>query len=221
MTQRAEWKAQRTPRNLQIKRNQTSRSCNPEASSSPELDFDGEILDFRITTGKVMKLVGLWDEVSNACSNAYGQKVKEYGQLKMVENSSLIPLGDLGLVTFLTHRMWCEVINSEVASASTCVLSRFSCIRLFLTLWSTRFLGPWILQARILEWGAISFCRWSSQPRDQILLSYISCLGTSATWEALDILSCHERSVITFLERHWGQALRPLWNITHQSACRH
>ena len=66
--------------------------------------------------------------MSNACSNAYGSKVEEYGQLKMVENSLLLPLGNLGLVTFLTHRMWCEVINSDVASASTCVQNHFSCV---------------------------------------------------------------------------------------------
>ena len=34
-----------------------------------------------------------------------------------------------------------------------------------------------ILQARILEWVAISYCRESSQPRDQICLSCSSCIG--------------------------------------------
>ena len=34
-----------------------------------------------------------------------------------------------------------------------------------------------ILQARILEWVAISLSRWSSQPRDQTHVSYISCIG--------------------------------------------
>ena len=43
-----------------------------------------------------------------------------------------------------------------------------------------------ILQARILEWVAISFSRESSWPREQI---HISCIAngfftTSATWEA-------------------------------------
>ena len=32
-----------------------------------------------------------------------------------------------------------------------------------------------ISQARILEWVAISFSRGSSQPRDQTLISYVSC----------------------------------------------
>ena len=33
-----------------------------------------------------------------------------------------------------------------------------------------------ILQARILEWIAISFSRGSSQPRDQTLVPYVSCM---------------------------------------------
>ena len=34
-----------------------------------------------------------------------------------------------------------------------------------------------ILQARILEWVAISSSRGSSQPRDQTYISYVSCIG--------------------------------------------
>ena len=34
-----------------------------------------------------------------------------------------------------------------------------------------------ILQARILEWVAISFSRGSSQPRDRTHVSYVSCIG--------------------------------------------
>ena len=34
-----------------------------------------------------------------------------------------------------------------------------------------------IFQARILEWVAISYCRASSQPRDQTRVSCISCIG--------------------------------------------
>ena len=45
-----------------------------------------------------------------------------------------------------------------------------------------------ILQARILEWVAISFSRGYSQPRDRTQVSCISCrwvLHHSAAWEAL------------------------------------
>ena len=46
-----------------------------------------------------------------------------------------------------------------------------------------------IIEARILEWVAISYCRGSSRPRDLICVSCISCIGRQilyhwATWEA-------------------------------------
>ena len=49
--------------------------------------------------------------------------------------------------------------------------------------------GHGILQARTLEWVAISFFRGSSRPRDRTRVSDVSCLGrrfltTSTTWEA-------------------------------------
>ena len=36
---------------------------------------------------------------------------------------------------------------------------------------------PWILQARTLEWVAMSSSRGSSLPRDWIPISYVSCIG--------------------------------------------
>ena len=49
-----------------------------------------------------------------------------------------------------------------------------------------------ILQARILEWVAISCSRGSSQPRDQTCIPHVSCIAgrlftTSAIWEALSL----------------------------------
>ena len=75
------------------------------------------------------------------------------------------------------------------------VLSRFSHVRLFATLWTTACQTPLhgMLQARILEWVAVPFSRESSQPRHQTCDSYVSCIAlagrfftTSATWEAHD-----------------------------------
>ena len=48
-----------------------------------------------------------------------------------------------------------------------------------------------ILQARILEYGAIFYSRESSGPRDQTPVSGVSCINrwfftTSCTWEAPD-----------------------------------
>ena len=51
-----------------------------------------------------------------------------------------------------------------------------SCVWLFVTPWTVAHQAPLsmgILQARILEWAAISFSRGSSQPRDQTQVSHI------------------------------------------------
>ena len=50
-----------------------------------------------------------------------------------------------------------------------------------------------ILLARILEWGAISYSRGSSQPRDQTQVSYISCAGRQ----------------LLYHQHHLGRLLRP------------
>ena len=57
------------------------------------------------------------------------------------------------------------------------VLSQFSRVRLFVTLWTMGFSTHGILQALVLEWVAISSSRRSSQPRDRTCISYISCIG--------------------------------------------
>ena len=65
-----------------------------------------------------------------------------------------------------------------------------SCVQLFVTPWTIALQAPLsmgILQARILEWVAISFSRGSAWPRDP---ACISCIGRQilyhrATWEAL------------------------------------
>ena len=56
-----------------------------------------------------------------------------------------------------------------------CVLNHFSRVQLCVapwTLWPTRLLCPWILQARVLEWVAVPSSRGSSQLKDRIRISY-------------------------------------------------
>ena len=65
-----------------------------------------------------------------------------------------------------------------------------SCVWLFVTPWTVAYQAPLpmgILQARILEWVAISFSRGSSQLRDQTLVSHIAgrCFTLWASREAL------------------------------------
>ena len=58
--------------------------------------------------------------------------------------------------------------------------SCFHCVRFFATPWNCSLPVSsvhGIVQARILEWGAISSSRGSSWSRDWTLVSYISCIG--------------------------------------------
>ena len=68
------------------------------------------------------------------------------------------------------------------------MLSCFSHIWLFETLWTLGHQAPWIFHVRILEWVAVPSSRVSSWPRDWICVSYVSALArrfftTSTTWE--------------------------------------
>ena len=58
-----------------------------------------------------------------------------------------------------------------------CILSHFSCVQLFVTLWTVARQPPLvlgILQARILEWATVPFSRRSSRSRDQ---TQVACIG--------------------------------------------
>ena len=58
-----------------------------------------------------------------------------------------------------------------------------------------------ILQARILEWVAISFFRGASQPRDRTRMSYISCTGRQVLYHQRHLRSsvCRWADRFTFL----------------------
>ena len=73
--------------------------------------------------------------------------------------------------------------KSKLTNQALCawVLSHFSCVWLFVTLWTIACQAVLevcgILQARILEWVAMPFSRGSSQYRDQTWDSYVSYIG--------------------------------------------
>ena len=74
----------------------------------------------------------------------------------------------------------CARVTMLHTFAAVLLLSRFSCVRLCATLWTAAHQGSsvhGIHQARILEWVVIPFFWASSPPRDQVHISYISCVG--------------------------------------------
>ena len=83
------------------------------------------------------------------------------------------------------------------------MLSSFSCVWLFVTSWTVALRG--ILQARILEWVAISLSRGSSRPRDWI---HVSCIAGGsficwATGEALILGSSLIITCFTKISQFW------------------
>ena len=63
---------------------------------------------------------------------------------------------------------------------SACMLSHFSCVRLFVTLWTIAYQAPLsmgLLQGRILEWVAMPSSTGSSWPRDWTHVSCSSCIA--------------------------------------------
>ena len=64
----------------------------------------------------------------------------------------------------------------SIEGICACVLSLFRLVQLFVTLWTVacQALVHGILQARILEWAAISFSRGPSQPKGR---NWVSCIA--------------------------------------------
>ena len=75
-----------------------------------------------------------------------------------------------------------------------------------------------ILQARILEWVAISFSSGSSQPRDGIQIARIadSFFTVWATWEAVQTISAHKSCCY----HHFKWAFRSLLTVRASSCVR-
>ena len=66
-----------------------------------------------------------------------------------------------------------------------------------------------ILQARILEWVAISFSRGSSQPRDRTCVSYVSCISGQVLHHQRHLGSCDSGSrmkLSIWLSQHLSQS---------------
>ena len=71
-------------------------------------------------------------------------------------------------------------MQRKVPLIASCMLSRFSCVRLCTTPWTVALQAPLSMgffQARILEWVAICSSREPSLSRDQTHIFCVSCIG--------------------------------------------
>ena len=114
-------------------------------------------------------------------------------------------------------------------STSVCVLSHFSHVQLFVTLWTMACQAPLsmgILQARILEWVAMPSSRGSSQPEGSNTYLWHWQVGWrpgpvgseplfSSQWEP----SVWERDVSRKLTCTWGNTVS--WPCTQPCHCGH
>ena len=105
--------------------------------------------------------------------------------------------------------------SKEYSGLISFTLSHFSHVRLFATPSDCSPPGSsihGILQARILEWVAISFSKGSSQPRDWTHVSYVFYIGGRilnhwATWEAQNINTNPLRNIMVcrrFMADHYS-----------------
>ena len=97
---------------------------------------------------------------------------------------SLVPLPYCQCFKFQSFFCVCVIVPNYSFNLLLyeCILSCFSCVWLYATLWTVARQAPLsmgILQARILDWVAMPYSRGSSWCRDQIHVSYISC---TARW---------------------------------------
>ena len=83
-------------------------------------------------------------------------------------------------------KYYVKSVDKGAWGLSVCVLSCFSCVWFFVTLWTVAPPGSsvyGILQATILERVAIPFSGGSSQPRDRRCISYVSCISRQVLGE--------------------------------------
>ena len=88
------------------------------------------------------------------------------------------------------------------------MLSCFSCVQLFVTLWTIPHQAPLslgILQATILEWVATPLSRESSPPRDPTCVPYVSCVGRQILYHKhhLGSLRWMNEKLITWESEVW------------------
>ena len=92
------------------------------------------------------------------------------------------------MCVFIIYKYKCAYISTHVCIHNTCVCvctheHVHTCQHFSLTLCNSMDCSPSgssvcrIFQAKILEWVAISYSRGSSWPRDQICISFVSCIA--------------------------------------------
>ena len=135
-------------------------------------------------------------------------------------------LGSIG-ANVLTNLLLSYIF--DICCCACAVLSRFSHVWLFVTLWTVAHQTPLstrIFQVRILKWVAMASSRGSSRPRDWTCSTYVSCTGrqvlyhyqsvSSVTQSCLTLCKPLDCSTLGFPVHH--QLLEPTKTHVHRAS---
>ena len=103
--------------------------------------------------------------------------------------------------------------KSSYLNLPVSVLSQFSCVQLFATLWTIARNAPLSLEFSSQEyWSGLPFHLPSSQPRDWTCVSYISCIGMRILYHSID-LDSNLLNEMSDPERHTPPDVTYVWNL--------
>ena len=122
-------------------------------------------------------------------------------------------------VCIYIHEIVCVCVHTWIpVCMCACMLSCFSCVWLFVTLWAVACQAPLsmgILQGRILGWVAMPSSRGSSQSRDQ---TQVSCTagGFFTIWAIFTIWATREALVCVHTHTHTHTHMNILYTYIHE-----
>ena len=136
-------------------------------------------------------MLSLFNCKTNGSEQRYTHCLRNKGQISRAKGvycnflHGLIHLKHYYVGCGLCQQWMCKDMREEMLALCVCVLN---CVCLFLTPWTAAHQAPLsmgFLQARLLQWVAVSYSRGSSHPRDRAL-SHVSCTSRWVLyhWEA-------------------------------------
>ena len=139
--------------------------------------------------------------------------ISNSSQIREVEEGVILFLLLLNIVLLLILMQGARDMSHNKKWMHACALSLFSCVPLFVTLWTVAHQAPLslgIIQERILEWVSMPSSREPSPSRDRTWVSCVSRIAgrfftTGTTWEdqEMDVRMLSRFSRVWLFETLW------------------